>query len=278
MSGKLQIRDVPWEEVDRYPDALGELDGGQSIAAMIVRGVYTADALQRVVERIERGEILVPGLPTPYFDGRIFGRILPRERPPLDAYFEGARVFREASRALFDGIAEPFQERMERLFARVAGGRAIKVPVNAAGQPYQPWSMREVVPGGCIDLHFECEAMNSPSMADLKTQIDRPHQLSCVLVLQAPEAGGELSVYGLLGTDPRAEKLILQDRKSDAIYAAIEEMVPRQPFPLRTGDAVLFDAGRYFHRVTPVEGPRSRWTVGSFLALSRDRNAFYYYA
>ena len=39
---------------------------------------------------------------------------------------------------------------------------------------------------------------------------------------------------------------------------------------LAPGDLVLFNSGRYLHRVVPVGGARTRWTVCSFMAEARD--------
>ena len=36
------------------------------------------------------------------------------------------------------------------------------------------------------------------------------------------------------------------------------------------GEMMIFNSGRYLHHVTPVIGPRSRWTACSFMAQSRD--------
>ena len=38
---------------------------------------------------------------------------------------------------------------------------------------------------------------------------------------------------------------------------------------------VIVDSGRYLHQVSPVIGPKKRWTVCSFMALNRDKGAMY---
>ena len=40
------------------------------------------------------------------------------------------------------------------------------------------------------------------------------------------------------------------------------------------GDLLVFDGGRHFHQILPVVGPRRRWTVGGFMAPTRDRTAW----
>jgi hypothetical protein len=40
---------------------------------------------------------------------------------------------------------------------------------------------------------------------------------------------------------------------------------------LRSGDLIVFNAGKHVHRVTPVEGSRPRLTLGGFLTVDRER-------
>ena len=57
----------------------------------------------------------------------------------------------------------------------------------------------------------------------------------------------------------------------EAFLAAHAAVIPRA----EVGDLLVFDAGRHFHRVTPVMGARPRWTLGGFVALSRDGSCFF---
>jgi hypothetical protein len=277
MTSVLRILDVDWQDLERHRDALAELDSGESFVGMIIRRVYSPEAMDKIVARAEAGQSGLPEFPSNFFPGRVFGRILPHEPPPLDAYFREAAMFREGSRTLFEGIDEPFQDRLEHLLGRLSGGRAIRVPVTASGQLYQPYSLREMRDGASINLHYEREAMDSPNMAEIRTLLARPHQLSCYLSVRVPESGGELSLYAVRGPDPRNTHLKFLDRKAEATYAKIESMSPRQPLLVGEGDVLLFDAGTYYHRVTTVVGKRSRWTMGTFVSLSRDRDAYYYF-
>jgi hypothetical protein len=47
---------------------------------------------------------------------------------------------------------------------------------------------------------------------------------------------------------------------------------------LAVGDLALFEEGRYYHRVNEVRGSRSRWTMGGFLAPSRDAQTLHYWS
>ena len=247
---------------------------------MIIRNVFPPATMEAVVARLLRGESRIPGNASPYYVGRTFGRILPREQdPPAGGVFPGGGALpRRVSRPLPRAPRMDFQARFEEVLGMMAGGRAVRVPVNAAGQTYQPWSIREMLPGGEIDLHYEDEAFDSPTMSELRSMIDRPHQMSAYLALQVPERGGELSLYPLGEGDPEAIDLKTMARKSERIYSRIEEMAPRHALLAGVGDLLLFDAGRFFHRVTRVEGTRARWTMGSFITLAGAGDCYYYFA
>ena len=44
------------------------------------------------------------------------------------------------------------------------------------------------------------------------------------------------------------------------------------------GELLLFDGGRYFHKVSPVEGSRARWTIGGFVGFTRDHERVVYWS
>ena len=46
----------------------------------------------------------------------------------------------------------------------------------------------------------------------------------------------------------------------------------------RAGDMILFDGGRWFHKVDVVRGSATRWTIGGFLMFDRDGRRAYYWS
>ena len=44
------------------------------------------------------------------------------------------------------------------------------------------------------------------------------------------------------------------------------------------GDVLIFDGGRYLHRVDWVSGDRTRWTMGGFLMFDRSGETLFYFA
>ena len=46
-------------------------------------------------------------------------------------------------------------------------------------------------------------------------------------------------------------------------------------FRLEPGEMIIFNSGRYLHRVTPVVGKVTRWTACSFMAEARTPGRVY---
>lgn len=272
-----RIVDTDADDVGSHRDALDEMMSGESFSALIVHNVFPLPVMAAVVERLERGETALVGRDSPYYTGRMFGRILPHEQD-LDGYFAEAAAFPAESRALFRELGPDFKTRLEEVLALLAGGKPVQLAQTGDGRSYQAFSIRQMLPGAFIDVHYENEAFDAPAMQPLLAQLDGPQQLSAYLALAVPEAGGELSVYPLRGTDPEAAAIKNLDRTAESTYSCIEAIAPRAVLNTSVGDLLVFDAGRHFHRVTRIGGQRARWTMGSFLALSRARDRYLYFS
>jgi hypothetical protein len=59
---------------------------------------------------------------------------------------------------------------------------------------------------------------------------------------------------------------------------ALERDYLKQEVPLSAGDLVVFDSGRFVHRVTAVEGARPRLTLGGFLTERLDGRGVGYWS
>jgi hypothetical protein len=72
-----------------------------------------------------------------------------------------------------------------------------------------------------------------------------------------PEAGGELSILSLRHGEPGA---VAPERSGAA----------SRSYRIDAGDLVVFDGGRWFHRIETCRGPTPRRTYAGFAGLSRD--------
>ncbi|MCX4243648.1 2OG-Fe(II)-dependent halogenase WelO5 family protein [Paraliomyxa miuraensis] len=267
---------------ERRPNGLAQVRAGNGFAGMIIRNVFPEATMQEIVRRLEAGLSRIPRNESDYYPGVVFGRVLPAERDAtLHAYFEEAAIYREESRRLFDGLQIDFLTRLERILSSMAGGREVRLARSEDGREYQAFSIRTMMPSGQIGLHYENEAFDAESMAGLRRICGagvRPHLLSIYLTLQAPERGGELGLYSIGEDDPDTPTLKYMPRDDARTYEHFERTSPHHRLRAGTGDMLLFDAGRYFHRVVRVEGERDRWTIGSFIVLSEDDSTFCYFA
>jgi hypothetical protein len=46
----------------------------------------------------------------------------------------------------------------------------------------------------------------------------------------------------------------------------------------RAGDLLVFDGGRYFHRVAKVKGSRIRYTIGGFMMFDQPGETLLYWS
>lgn len=263
------VLDVPADEVGRHPDALARLFAG-SLAAVIVRGAYDPARLASLHDRFDREDDGIPTIRSPFFAGRAWGRALSVE-PDQRPYLAFAAEFEPRARAVFEAEGlEPYPALLERLTGALGEGYRVGVARSPEGRSFVPFSLREMLPGGGISPHYENEAFDMPGMDAVRPRLRSAHQLSAYVTVARPEGGGALRLYHLLGTEPAGAALRPLPRSGTECSDALERTAPWTDLDVRTGDLLLFDSGRYWHRVTPVEGSVARWTLGGFLGLADD--------
>ncbi len=257
-------------DVDRHPDALDRLRGGE-IHAVLVRDVYAEEVLEPVVTRLERHD--PPFLKTLFpmkFRSFFFGRNLNLADPDFDRYFREAAAFRKHLGTLFPpGLG--ITDYVAGLLAELDHGRPFEAPPGPVpGQEYMFTTLRAHLEGGYIPAHCDNEAAIRPSYRHLRTIVE-PHMISFVLALTMAESGGSLDVYDYR-LDPVAMTVMNDDNAVNKPDLAQLESVR---FRLAAGSMILLDSGRYLHGVSPVGGSRKRWTACSFMAMSRARDAMF---
>jgi hypothetical protein len=244
------------------PEVVPRMLRGELLGA-IVRGAFGVEAMAALQIELEAGTLGVVGGPMTAYRGEQYGRNLVVTDDP-DEYFD------EAAR-LSAGLAShrsAYEERVRTLITDLSG-LEVSVPVAPDGRRYAPCTARRLVPGGTIDLHCELETRRFGTMSALSSLADLSAQLSFYAPMVLPDGGGELHVYPLRFEDGEGAALGRMSRSAPATITWAEGHGVSIPRP-RVGDLLVFDAGRHFHRVSRVEGDRARWTIGGFLARSRD--------
>ena len=279
--------DIDAADVGRYPSAIDDMRE-RRLDGMIVRGVIPPDELAAAVERLERRDLPVrrntfPGFPEDDASPYVVGRTIVACAPDLADYFEDAADLRRCLPALFPG--DPgFEARLESIFSALGGGRPVSVPAGPDGTAtYTPATIRVLPEGREIGVHVGKSFLLLPQARHLATIVEVAEQLSYFVTLTAPRSGGELIVYGLEWDDVEAYMPKPGEASGDRVYVSSEavgfiEAFDKQAFRPGEGDLLIFDGGRYYHRVAHVGGPRPRRTLGGFLSLSRDHRAVSYWS
>lgn len=260
-------------DIDKYPDALREIYRGER-GGLVVRGVYSKEEMARVVSRLEKGQESFPRMHLPEAQRSYFlGLCLEGGDPTLKDYLESAERFRRETLPVFEGM-EPFESRVESVFRAFSGGREVELAHFSDGRAYTPATIRILPDGGQLAPHCGNEMYNRPSYEHLNSFMDDHDQLSYFLTLQEAEEGGGLIVYRLLWSDIGPDH-ILPDRRSN-VGALLREAEWMEVRP-SAGDVLIFDGGRWLHRVDWVKG-RTRWTMGGFLMFNRPGDTVLYFA
>lgn len=236
-----------------HPGALGSLRAGE-IDAIVVEALYDEATLARVATALATPEMTARLAPRDHADPavpqvRVIGEpISPSMRvpqgPPLAHYFGQADAFRALCRALF-APAPPFFEHVLAALTALAG-----IPASLPTPRYGWGTFRHVPPGCGLDLHCEGLYADIEALAPIATSVELEETISLFMPIVAPEGGGVLEVFGT--ARPAADE------------------PPALRLAPAAGELVLFAGGRRYHRVTPVEGERARWTIGAFAAYARD--------
>lgn len=244
------------ERIDR-----GELDG------VVVRGVLSADEVDRAVAGLEQQQSSTAHHPiSPDTAAFTLGPMLVTSPTGMDAYLASTA----ATDAMLDthlGAGGSFRARVLGWLGTLSGSGAVHAPSAGADRAYGIASVRCLPPGSELVAHCEAEQFQQPAYADFHDELAGGPLLSYFVALNDTLPDRALVVYDLRADGPLTD-LSVDDKRR------IRERVEGYPcfeVPMRKGDLILFNGGRYYHRVRPTEGVRSRWTVGGFVSFARDR-------
>ncbi len=261
------ILTVQVEELDAHRGAQRLVDD-DSVAAICVEGVYTAAVCAEVSARLERApwsawrsarEHTRPGCPQVEVVGHpVSPSMLFPDGPAVEPYFGAAGDFAARCGELF-GVDNAFADRVRRVLGALFDADVVVGPTVDA-RTYGTATLRRVPVGCGMGLHCENLYTHIAVLAPLRPLADLGRTVSVFVVLQAPEAGGELRVFG--------------ESPPDAHPTAAPSGVVRPP----AGTMVVFAGGRRWHDVSPVFGEHPRWSIGGFAAPARRGRRIYFWA
>jgi hypothetical protein len=245
------------------PSLLSRVRDG-ALNGAVLRGVFEPDEMQRVVDRLEsepswraplsnKSEIELVGLPLQWVS------------PDRGDYLEAARHVDKVL-ASADLAACSLTQRLD-----AALGALTQLPVRLFtgrnNERYTSATLRRIPAGASVGAHYELGQFEAPSYGEIIAAIQTTTIFSYYLMLQTPEQGGQLLVYSLRADDP--ESVHVKDFGPDS---EVLQQYPSTLIEVRQGDLLVFDSGRYVHRVIEVGGSRARWTLGGLLAFDRNES------
>jgi hypothetical protein len=189
--------------------------------------------------------------------------------PPRERYFANAQTWRTVARKLMPPDMD-YEAFLAQTLGAVARGRRVEVARAPDGRAYGTSTFRFCPPGNGTPFHIDNYFDEVPGYSHLQSLMDLTFPISFFGMMSAPEKGGDLEVFELRFNDPRAAR--------DAHIGKDPSGLRSQVFSMDTGDLVVFASGRFWHRISRVEGPSPRWTIGGMLGVSRDDHTVFYWA
>lgn len=267
----LRFYEIDADKLDAIPDAIADIMA-KRYTGFIIKGWLTPEECAHGIDRLRSDETPIPRMSNPHFAGWSHGPGVVNARDGMDPYLTKAAGLREgfASAFGFDVV-----QRFTDLFSKLSGGRQVQTVSATDGRPYSPVTARALSHTGGLPIHCGNETHSWPSMKHISTFIDTTDQLSFFVTLQPPDAGGEMVVYDVQHTVPSDP--VMSTMSGPEVSPEIEA---RGFLNLRpgVGDVILFDGGRYFHRVVAVNGEKQRWTMGGFMAKDATQPTVWYWS
>jgi hypothetical protein len=257
-------------DADRTPNLLTQMRA-QEFNAIMVKQVYDRETCAAVSAQLEAGryDLVKTDFPAK-FAAFFYGINLNLAHPDLRDYFAESRRFREGLSRLLPGELD-LQSRVTRLLSALDHGFGYTAPpAPDPGNQYMFTTLRAHLPGGYIPPHFDDEQAERPSYRHLLSLVQKK-LFSFVLAFSQAEDGGALEIFNLQPQQD-GQRIAVGDRSAARPNL---DAIERVSFRLEPGDMIIFNSGRYLHRLTPVIGAKTRWTACSFMAESRIPNQVY---
>ncbi len=234
-------------------DLIGALLEGV-LGGVLVEGAFEPTLAARIVERLRRDPGDSGPVVTPPFPGWTYGAVLVVSPPDLADYRRRGEALLAVLAA--DGLSLPAQ--FAAMLATLGGDRPVLTPPEAS----TPLTVRVFEAGDGVGIHSE--RSDWPSMAGLRRRIVSGTQLSCYTPL-CQTAGGQLHLYHRPPTGAEPDIGGMPTGQAAELLSGFGLTVIRPA----VGDLLIFDGGRYNHRVLPARHGQ-RWTAGAFLAPGSD--------
>jgi len=218
------------------------------------------------------------------FSNRIKNDTEESKQNSIKGYFEKNKKFQTDFKENF-GV--DVKSRIESLFKAISGNREILVAEGMGGSGNYPFAtFRYLTPEkGLMSVH--CGNYFGKTFEkfyeDLTKKVAVENQMSFFIMLQEPDAGGELSLFNFRWKDgqtkdnPSEDNEIIQPNGSRMNVNTNPNIIKDKISP-KKGDMILFQGGNIWHKVETIQGNLPRITFGGFIGISIDKTKFYYWS
>jgi hypothetical protein len=196
----------------------------------------------------------------------------------MATYFESCSNYIKTFKEEF-GVDAP--QKFQEMFASGSGtGMAKIMPDSDFKNVYPAFSFRDLNPGtGEMTLHCGLffYGFNPPVYEHILKVVEPGDQLSFFAMIQKPDSGGALTIFDATWdeVDKRVSDLELEAK--DGTHLFIGKDLDSFPVDIDTGDLLIFNGGRIWHRVEMVHGEQHRLTLGGFIGFAPEKSAVYYW-
>jgi hypothetical protein len=235
----------------------------------IIRNIFSKCECERIVDHLDLNDLgfEITEFPAP-FKSIFYGRNLNLNDPDLDNYFDAALNFHRTLEALEEACDVPILNRLQKVMELLNGGRSVIGAPGPSGRSHFFTTFRKHSPGGYIPAHFDNEQRLRPSYRYISTAT-QGDIFSFVVTLSEAQSGGVLEIFDLVSDNAR------EMRNQDGSVKPDLTNVKKQQIHVPAGSIAIVNSGTRLHRVVPVEGEISRWTICSFMARAQDNKSVY---
>lgn len=286
--------EVTVKDMQQRPDAINDMFTGKSDGFLIKNFMPEADVnkLLAKLDEVKKDESQLATTPAGFTFPMIFAEYnrrigtmpdVERQKAATDYYLRMEKF----NTGFADNYGVNAMENITAFFKSIGGGRNVGQPEGINDEGRFPFvTYRYLVPeAGLMSVH--CANYFGTTFKDAYAHLNRKvvakNQMSYFIMLQEPEAGGELSLFnfrwqpGQTKATPHEDNEIIQP-DGTKMYVQTDQNIRKNKIRPRKGDMILFQGGNIWHRVERVTGKIPRITFGGFLSLSHDNGTIYYWS
>ncbi|GGA11530.1 2OG-Fe(II) oxygenase [Okeania sp. KiyG1] len=247
-----------------YSDGINQIYQG-NIDGIHIKQVFSLTEMEVVKENLTQKQASFKHLLSTQKYGKLLGAILPASGNDRSEYFQDAVLLRKVLKEVFEPPG--YEATIKSVFTKLSNNRKV-APAHQNGNIYSPALVRFTYPNqGGISLHKGNEFIDMEGFEGLHKIVKLKDCLSYFLVIDPPEAGGELILYDGLPAELTTPKKELD----------LENCQQRRYHP-QAGDLTIFHGACIWHAISEVKGNKIRYSIGGFVGLSHEDDTIYYWA